>query len=169
VYSLGVGVGVCVARVGIETVAMAAVVELLSSPSVPRSGVLAGEAVEVVRQVTSSFSGPLAVRGGEGRSGWAVLICFCCCCLWWSSSWLLRPAVEAWGAAPGGGAGVVVVDLGGAEPAGCLADAGSSCRGRTRSSSFGSVAWRRTASATFYMLERRPLPGGWRYGGVAVA
>ena len=157
------------ARVGVETVAMAAVVELLSSPSVPRSGVLAGEAVEVVRQVASSCSVPLAVRGGEGRSGWAVLICFCCCWLWWSSWWLLWPAVEAWGAAPGGGAGVVVVDLGGAAPAGSLVEAGSEGRGRTRSTSFGSVAARRTASATFYMLERLPLPGGWRYGGGAVA
>ena len=67
------------------------------------------------------------------------------------------------------GGGAVVVDLGGAEPAGCLAEAGSRCRGRTHSTSLGSVAVRRTASATIYMLERRSLPGGWRYGGAAVA
>ena len=168
-YSLGVGVGVCVARVGIETVAMAAVVELLSSPSVPRSGVVAGEVVEVVRQVSSSCSVPLAVRGGEGRIGWAVLICFCCCWLWWSSSWLLRPAVEAWGAALGGGAGLVVVDLGGAASAGRRVVAGSGCCGRARSARLGSVLLRRTAPAAIYELWRRLLPGGKRYGGAAVA
>ena len=73
------------------------------------------------------------------------------------------------GAAPGGGAVLVMVDLGGAVTAGSLAEAGSGGRGRTRSSSFGSVAGRRTASATFYMLERCPLPGGWWYGGAVVA
>ena len=137
------------ARVGIETVAMAAVVELLSSPSFPRSGVLAGEAVEVVRQGASSCSIPLAVRGGEGRSGWTVLLCFCCCRWWWSSWCLFCLAVEAKGAASGVGSGAVVVDLGDAPPAGRLADAGREGRGRTRSSSFSSVAARRTASATF--------------------
>ena len=82
---------------------------------------------------------------------------------------LLWMAMVDKGATSGGGAMVVMVDLGDAATAGSLVEAGCGCRGRTRSSSFGSVAGRRTASATFYMLERLPLPGGWWYGGAAVA
>ena len=53
---------------GVETVAMAAVFELRSSPSVPLSGGDAGEAVEV-RPVLFFFLVSPACRGGVGR-GW---------------------------------------------------------------------------------------------------
>ena len=60
---------------GIETVAMAAVVELRSSPSVPRSGGDAGEVVEV-HPVFFFFLLSPAGRGGEGRSWWRLELRF---------------------------------------------------------------------------------------------
>ena len=72
-YSIGVGVSVAVALAGIEAVAMAAVLELVSSPSDPRSGGFVGEVVEV-GQISSSCFSSLAFRGGLGGSWWAVVV-----------------------------------------------------------------------------------------------
>ena len=153
----------------IETAAMASVVWVSSSPSCPRSG-LAGEVVEVLcRAWNCAFASP-AGRGGEERSGWRLLFRFGCRWFRWcsSSTFMLQPALVARGAASGGGVGFVVVDLGGAASAGCWAVPGCGCCGRARSACFGSVARRRTALAALYMLWRRLLSGGKRYGGVAV-
>ena len=71
-------------------------------------------------------------------------------------------------AASGGGAVMAVVDLvddGGS--AGGWAESGTGRCGRARSARLSSVARRRTAPAADYMLWRRSLPDGKRYGDLA--
>jgi hypothetical protein len=164
-------VGVCARMASPKTAAVALVNRASpSSPSFPRSGLGAGEVVEV-RRAWISVSAPPAGLGGEERSRWRSAFPFGCWWVWWSSSstFQLRPALVARGAASGGGAGLVVVDLGGAVPAGRWVVAGGGCCGRACSATLGSVLQRRTAPAAIYMLWRHLLPGGKRYGGAAVA
>ena len=132
------------------------------------SGELSGDAEELVKFVQVMFvrwiffCASLAGRGGEGRSRWWSAVRFWWCGWWWSSypSSLFRPALVARGARSRGGAGFVVVDLGGAASAGRRVVAGSGCCGRVRSATLGSVLLRRTAPAAIYELWRRLLPGG---------
>jgi hypothetical protein len=154
----------------LKTVAAASSCWSLSSPSFPRSGLGAGEVVEVRRAWFCASASPAGL-GGEGRSGWRSASMFAGRWFWWVSSSTLQlwPALVARGAAFGGGEGSVVVDLGGASPAGRRVVAGSVCCGRVRLATLGSVLQRRTAPAAFYKVGRRLLPGGEGYGGGAVA
>jgi hypothetical protein len=162
--------GVCAQMASPKTAAVALVYRASSSsPSFPRSGLGAGEVVEVRRAWIFVSASPAGL-GGEGRSGWRSASLFGGRWFWFSSSTLqLRPAVVARGAASGDGVGLVVVVLGGGAPAGRWVVAGSGCCGRARSARLGSVLQRRTTSAAIYKLWRRRVPGGTRYSGTAVA
>ena len=87
-----------------KTEAMAAVCWARCSPFFPRSGLVAGEVVELFRQIFFFFLVPLAGRGGEGRSWWSMEICFWFWwCRWSPLEFLLRPALVARGVESGGG------------------------------------------------------------------
>ena len=151
------------------TVAVAPVNRASSSPSFPRSG-LAGEVVEVLRQMLSSISVSPAGRGGEGSWRWLGATWFWCWCCRWSSSpaSLLWPAEVARGAVFAGVSAARMVDLGGAASAGRRVVLGSPCCGRVLSLSSNSVAGRRMDVAVGYNAWRRVLPGGVRYGDAGV-
>ena len=103
-----------------RTVAVLLVFWAWSSPSLPRSGLVVGEVVEVFRRAQFSVCAPLAGCGSEGRSRrWSVFR-FWWFCRWGSSSsaFLLRSASVARGAASAGAWAMRLVGLDGVASAG---------------------------------------------------
>ena len=153
---------------GIETVAMAAVVELRSSPSVPRSGGDAGEVVEVLPVLFFFLVSP-AGRGGEGRNWWRLEL--------WFLVVVLQVVFLFGGSAPAGrggeGSGRVEAGVVGGGPRRCGGGwrFGGGGKMVLRPSSFSEIRFRRGAADGFCGLLQwwwcLP-PGGWRYGGSGV-
>ena len=148
---------------GIETVAMAAVIELRSSPSVPRSGGDAGE-VEV-HPVFFFFLLSPAGRGGEGRSWWRMELRFLVVVL------EVVFFFDGFAADGRGGEGSVRLEVGdvGGGPGRCGVGGMMGGGGKTVlwPSSFNEIRFRRTAadgSCGLLQWWWCLLSGGWRYG-----
>ena len=143
-------------------------VKLLSFPTVPRSGLVAGEVVKV-RQKLFSISVSPAGRGGEGGSWWLWAFRFWWWLCWWSSAaFLLQLAVVVWGAGAGKLQGAADGGPGRRRAGGKKGGAGKMALWPCV---FIGIGFRRGAAdgfAVFYKEWRCSFPGGRWYGGSGV-